>query len=103
MKTMNCSGALLCLFLLLSPSDKQGLLLARVSDYTMAPLSAAPNEKTSSIVNVITNDIPASVNLYYTDATFSAGTGISLSGAGVISAFNTTTSWNPYNPSSTSN
>ena len=157
MKTMNCSGALMCLFLLLSPlvkaqqlklgtapnvieksalldlnSTKQGLLLPRVSDYTVAPLSAAPdgmliyyvpdkllyirkngvwrklidetnaitsvNGQTTSIVSLTTNNIPESVNLYYTDtrarAAFSAGTGINLSGAGVISALNTTALWN---------
>jgi hypothetical protein len=157
MKTMNCSGALMCLFLLLSSlvqaqqlklgtapnvieksalldlnSTKQGLLLPRVSDYTVAPLNAAPdgmliyyvpdkllyirknglwrklidettaitsvNGQTTSIVSLTTNNIPESVNLYYTDtrarAAFSAGTGINLSGAGVISALNTTALWN---------
>lgn len=157
MKTLNCSGALLCLFLLLSPllqaqqlklgtapnlieksalldlnSTKQGLLLSRISDYTVAPLSTAPdgmliyyvpdqllyirkngvwrklidetnaitsvNGQTSSIVTLTTNNIAESVNLYYTDAraraAFSAGTGINLSGAGVISALNTTALWN---------
>lgn len=157
MKTMKCSGALMCLFLLLTPfvnaqqlklgtapnvieksalldlnSDKQGLLLPRVSDYTVAPLSTAPdgmliysvtdkllyirkngiwrklidetngitsvNGQTGPVVNLTTNNISESVNLYYTDtrarAAFSAGTGINLSGAGVISALNTSALWN---------
>jgi hypothetical protein len=157
MKTMKCRGALVCLFLLLTPfvkaqqlklgtapnvieksalldlnSDKQGLLLPRISDYTVAPLSTAPdgmliyyvpdkllyikkngiwrklidetnaitsiNGQTGPVVNLTTNNISESVNLYYTDArarsAFSAGTGINLSGAGVISALNTSAIWN---------
>ncbi|SFD06810.1 hypothetical protein SAMN05518672_101309 [Chitinophaga sp. CF118] len=157
MRTMNCSGVLLCLFLLLSSlsqaqqlklgiapavieksallelnSTNQGLLLPRVSDYTTTPLNTAPdgmliyyvpdkllyikkngiwrklidetnaitsvNGMTTSIVNLTTNDIPESANLYYTDArarsAFSSGTGINLSGAGVISALNTSAIWN---------
>lgn len=113
-------------------SDKQGLLLPRISDYTAAPLSTAPdgmliynvpdkllyikkngiwrklidetnsitsvNGQTGPVVNLTTNDITESVNLYYTDArarsAFSTGTGINLSGAGVISALNTSALWN---------
>ncbi|WP_343670660.1 hypothetical protein [Chitinophaga sp.] len=113
-------------------SDKQGLLLPRITDYTIAPLNTAPdgmliyyvpdkllyirkngtwqklvdetnaissvNGQTGPAVSLTTNDISESVNLYYTDAraraAFSAGTGISLSGAGVISALNTSNLWN---------
>jgi hypothetical protein len=148
-KTLNCCCVLLCLFFLLSHSsqaqqlklgatpsvleksallelnsDKQGLLLPRVNDFTTAPLNAAPdgmliyyvpakavyirknsiwrklsdetntitsvNGQTGPVVTLTTNDIAESGNLYYTDArarsAFSAGTGISISGAGVISA-----------------
>jgi len=157
MKTMKCSGALVCLFLLLTPfvnaqqlklgtapsiieksalldlnSDKQGLLLPRINDFSVAPLSTAPdgmliysvtdkllyikkngiwrklidetnsiasvNGQTGPVVNLTTNNISESVNLYYTDtrarSAFSAGTGINLSGAGVISALNTSALWN---------
>lgn len=157
MKTMIGSGALLCMFLLLSSllqaqqlklgaapasieksallelnSGDQGLLLPRISSYATGPLSTAPdgmliyyvpdkllyirkngiwrklidetnaitsvNGQTTSIVNLTTNDISESVNLYYTDtrarSAFSAGTGINLSGAGVISALNTSAIWN---------
>lgn len=113
-------------------SDKQGLLLPRISDYTVAPLNTAPdgmiiyyvpdkllyirkngvwkklvdetsaitsvNGQTGPVVSLTTANISESVNLYYTDAraraAFSAGTGISLSGAGVISALNTSNLWN---------
>ena len=113
-------------------SDKQGLLLPRIADYTIAPLNSAPdgmliyyvpdkllyirkngtwkklvdettaissvNGQTGPTVTLTTNNISESVNLYYTDAraraAFSAGTGISLSGAGVISALNTSNLWN---------
>ncbi|WP_440134903.1 hypothetical protein [Chitinophaga sancti] len=113
-------------------SDKQGLLLPRITDYTIAPLNAAPdgmiiyyvpdkllyirkngtwkklvdetnaissvNGQTGPAVTLTTNNISESVNLYYTDArsraAFSAGTGINLSGAGVISALNTSNLWN---------
>ncbi|OMP75426.1 hypothetical protein [[Flexibacter] sp. ATCC 35208] len=113
-------------------SDKQGLLLPRISDYTIAPLNTAPdgmiiyyvpdkllyirkngvwnklidetsaissvNGQTGPVVSLTTANISESVNLYYTDAraraAFSAGTGISLSGAGVISALNTSNLWN---------
>lgn len=113
-------------------SDKQGLLLPRISDYTVAPLNAAPdgmiiyyvpdkllyirkngtwkklvdettaitsvNGQTGPTVSLTTSNISESVNLYYTDAraraAFSAGTGISLSAAGVISALNTSNLWN---------
>lgn len=113
-------------------SDKQGLLLPRIADYTVAPLNTAPdgmliyyvpdrllyirkngtwkklvdettaissvNGQTGPAVTLTTNNIGESVNLYYTDAraraAFSAGTGISLSGAGVISALNTSNLWN---------
>lgn len=113
-------------------SDKQGLLLPRIADYTVAPLSTAPdgmliyyvpdkllyirkngtwkklvdetnaissvNGQTGPVVSLTTSDISESVNLYYTDAraraAFSAGTGINLSGAGVISALNTSNLWN---------
>lgn len=113
-------------------SDKQGLLLPRITDYTTAPLNTAPdgmliyyvpdkllyirkngiwkklvdettaissvNGQTGPAVTLTTSNISESVNLYYTDAraraAFSAGTGISLSGAGVISALNTSNLWN---------
>ena len=113
-------------------SDKQGLLLPRITDYTIAPLNTAPdgmliyyvpdkllyirkngtwkklvdettaissvNGQTGPAVTLTTSNISESVNLYYTDAraraAFSAGTGISLSGAGVISALNTSNLWN---------
>jgi hypothetical protein len=56
------------------------------------------NGQTGPVVNLTTNDISESVNLYYTDtrarSAFSAGTGINLSGAGVISALNTSALWN---------
>ncbi|WP_089779025.1 beta strand repeat-containing protein [Chitinophaga sp. YR573] len=154
---MKYSIALLCLFLLLTRfvlaqqltlgttpnvvvksalldlnSDKQGLLLPRISNYSVAPLSTAPdgmliysvtdkllyirkngiwrklidetnsitsvNGQTGPVVSLTTNDISESVNLYYTDtrarSAFSAGTGINLSGAGVISALNTSALWN---------
>lgn len=158
MNTLNCRGALLCLFLFFTPmllraqqlklgaspsvieksallelnSDKQGLLLPRISNYTVAPLNAAPdgmliyyvpdkllyirkngvwrklvdetsaitsvNGQTGPVVNLTTSDISESVNLYYTDAraraAFSAGTGINLTGAGVISALNSSAIWN---------
>jgi hypothetical protein len=158
MKILNCHSILLGLFILLFPhfvqaqqlklgaspavleksalldlnSDRQGLLLPRVSDYTVTPLSNAPdgmliyyvpekllyirkngiwrklidetngiisvNGQTSSIVNLTTNNITESGNLYYTDerarAAFSAGTGINLTAAGVISALNSSAIWN---------
>lgn len=113
-------------------SDKQGLLLPRIIDYTVAPLSTAPdgmliyyvpdkllyikkngiwrklidetngitsvNGQTGPVVTLTTNNISESVNLYYTDtrarSAFSAGTGINLSGTGVISALNTSAIWN---------
>lgn len=113
-------------------SDKQGLLLPRIADYTIAPLNTAPdgmliyyvpnkllyirkngtwkklvdettaissvNGQTGPTVTLTTSNISESVNLYYTDAraraAFSAGTGINLSGAGVISALNTSNLWN---------
>jgi len=157
MKTLKCSGAILCLFLSLTPlvkaqqlklgaapnqleksallelnSDKQGLLLPRVNNFNLAPLNTAPdgmliynvpdrllyirkngiwrklidetnaitsvNGQTTSAISLTTNDIPESVNLYYTDArarsAFSAGTGINISAAGAISAQTTTALWN---------
>lgn len=158
MKILNCRGGLLGLCILLLPvlvhaqqlklgaapavieksalldlnSDKQGLLLPRINDYSAAPLNAAPdgmliynvpdkllyirkngiwrklidetngittvNGQTGPVVNLTTNNITESVNLYYTDAraraAFSAGTGINITGAGVISALNTTALWN---------
>jgi hypothetical protein len=158
MKTLKCSGAILCLFLSLTPlvnaqqlklgaapnqleksallelnSDKQGLLLPRVNNFNLAPLNAAPdgmliynvpdrllyirkngvwrklvdetsaitsvNGQTTSTISLTTNDIPESPsNLYYTDtrarSAFSAGTGITISGAGVVSAQTTTALWN---------
>lgn len=158
MKILNCRGGLLGLCTLLLPalvhaqqlklgaapsvieksalldlnSDKQGLLLPRVNDYSAAPLSTAPdgmliynvpdkllyirkngiwrklidetngvtsvNGQTGPAVTLTTNNITESVNLYYTDAraraAFSAGTGINITGAGVISALNTTAIWN---------
>ena len=82
-------------------SDKQGLLLPRINDYTIAPLTSAPdgmliyyvpdkllyirkngtwkklidettaitsvNGQTGPTISLTTNDIPESVNLYYTD------------------------------------
>jgi len=113
-------------------SDKQGLLLPRINDFSAAPLNAAPdgmliynvpdkllyirkngiwrklidetngitsvNGQTGPAVTLTTNNIAESVNLYYTDtrarAAFSAGTGIAITGAGVISALNTTAIWN---------
>lgn len=56
------------------------------------------NGQTGPVVTLTTNNIAESVNLYYTDtrarAAFSAGTGISVSGTGVISALNTSAIWN---------
>ena len=113
-------------------SDKQGLLLPRVNDYTLSPLNTAPdgmliysvtdkllyirksgtwkklvdettaitsiNGQTGPAVNLTTNNISESVNLYYTDAraraAFSAGTGINITGAGVVSALNSSALWN---------
>ncbi|QHS60408.1 beta strand repeat-containing protein [Chitinophaga agri] len=160
MKILNCRSGLLGLCVMLLPalthaqqlklgaaptvieksallelnSDKQGLLMPRVSNYGVAPLNAAPdgmiiyyvpdkmlyirkngvwrklidettttgitsvNGQTGPAVTLTTNDISESVNLYYTDAraraAFSAGTGISLTGGGVISALNTSALWN---------
>ncbi|MBW8685189.1 beta strand repeat-containing protein [Chitinophaga rhizophila] len=158
MKILNCRSGLLSLCVLLLPalvraqqlklgtapavieksallelnSDKQGLLLPRVSNYAVAPLNTAPdgmliyyvpdrtlyvrkngiwrklidetnsitsvNGQTGPAVTLTTNNIAESVNLYYTDArarsAFSAGTGINLNAAGVISALNTSAIWN---------
>ena len=158
MKILNCRGGLLGLCTLLLPalvhaqqlklgaapsvieksalldlnSDKQGLLLPRINDFSVAPLNAAPdgmliynvpdkllyirkngiwrklidetngitsvNGQTGPAVTLTTNNITESANLYYTDAraraAFSAGTGINITGAGVISALNTTAIWN---------
>jgi len=56
------------------------------------------NGQTGPTITLTTNNIAESVNLYYTDAraraAFSAGTGIDLSGTGIISALNASAIWN---------
>lgn len=56
------------------------------------------NGQTGPVVTLTTSDITEGTNFYYTDTrargAFSAGTGIGITGAGVVSALNTSNLWN---------
>jgi hypothetical protein len=68
----------------------------KLVDETIAISSV--NGQTGPTVSLTTANISEATNLYYTDArargAFSAGTGINITGAGVVSALNTSNLWN---------
>lgn len=68
----------------------------KLVDETIAITSV--NGQTGPVVSLTTANITENTNLYYTDArargAFAAGTGISISGTGVVAALNTSNLWN---------